>query len=64
MKDKLSDQSHEDKKFQELIFDTLNYVLDPIKNELEEELGINYVIIFDALTAFLRNNQVKHLLNE
>ena len=30
MKDKLFDQLHEDKKFDELTFDTLNYVLDTI----------------------------------
>ena len=64
MKDNLFDQLHEDKKINELTFDTLNYVLDTIKNELEEEPDINNVIIFDDMTAYLRDNQVKKLLNQ
>jgi len=64
MKDKLFDQLHENKKFNELSFDTLNYVLDTIKNELEEEPDINNVIIFDDMTAYLRDTYVKKLLNQ
>ena len=64
MKDKLFDQLNEDKKFNELTFDTLNYVLDTIKNELEEEPDINNVIIFDDMTAYLRDTHVKKLLNQ
>ena len=61
MKDKQFDQLHEDKKFDELIFDTLNYVFYTIKKELEEEPDINNVIIFDDMTAYLKDNQVKKL---
>ena len=64
MKDKLFDQLHPDKLFNELTFDTLNYVLDTIKNELEEEPDINNVIIFDDMTAYLRDTHVKKLLNQ
>ena len=64
MKDKLFDQLSDDKKFDELTFDTLNYVLDTIKNEVEEEPEISNVIIFDDMTAYLRNNQIKHILKE
>ena len=44
-----------------MTFDTLNYVLDTNKNDLEEEPDINNVIIFDDMTAYLRDNQVKKL---
>ena len=64
MKDKLVEQLHEDKKFNELTFDSLNYVLDTIKNKLEEEPDIDYIIIFDDMTAYLRETHVKKLLNQ
>ena len=37
---------------------------DIIKEEVEEEPEINNVIIFNDMTAYLRNNQIKQLLKE
>ena len=64
MKDKLFDQLDENKKFDELTYENLKYVTDIIKEEVEEEPEINHVIIFDDMTAYLRNNQIKHILKE
>ena len=52
------------KKIKELALDTLNCVLDTNKNGFKEEPEINNVIIFDHMTAYLRNNQVTHLITE
>ena len=64
MKDKLFDQLDENKKFDELTYENLKYVTDIIKEEVEEEPEINNVIIFDDMTAYLQNNQIKHILKE
>ena len=37
---------------------------DIIKEEVEEEPEINNVILFDDMTMYLRNNQIKHILKE
>ena len=59
MKDKLFDQLDENKKFDELTYENLKYVVDIIKDEVEEEPEINNVIIFDYMGAYLRDNHVK-----
>ena len=64
MKDKLFDQLDENKKFDELTFENLNYVAEKIKDEVEEEPEINNVIIFDDRGAYLRDSDVKKLLKE
>ena len=64
MKDKLFDQLDENRKFDELTYENLKYVVDIIKNEVEEEPEINNVIIFDDMTAYLRDTHVKKLLNQ
>ena len=64
MKDKLFDQLDENKKIDELTYENLKYVVETIKNEVEEEPDINNVIIFDDMTAYLRDTHVKKLLNQ
>ena len=64
MKDKLFNQLDDNKKIDELTYENLKYVTDIIKEEVEEEPEINNVIIFDDMTAYLRNNQIKHILKE
>ena len=64
MKDKLFDQLDENKKFDELTYENLKYVIDTIKEEVEEEPEINNVIIFDDMGAYLRDTHVKKLLKE
>ena len=63
MKDKLFDQLDDNKKFDELTYENLKYVVDTIKYEVEEE-NINNCIIFDDMGAYLRDNHVKQLLKE
>ena len=63
MKDKLFDQLDDNKKFDELTYENLKYVVDTIKYEVEEE-NINNCIIFDDMGAYLRDHQVKQLLKE
>ena len=63
MKDKLFDQLDDNKKFDELTYENLKYVVDTIKYEVEEE-NINNCIIFDDMGAYLRDHKVKRLLNE
>ena len=58
MKDKLFDQLDENKKFDELTYENLKYVVDIIKNEVEEEPKINNDIIFDDMGAYLWDNHV------
>ena len=41
MNDKLFDQLVNNKKFNEVTFDTCNYVLDKIKQEVQDEPEIN-----------------------
>ena len=64
MKDKLFDELDENKKFDELTYENLKYVVETIKNKVEEEPEINNVIIFDDMGAYLRDNHVKQLLKE
>ena len=63
MKDKLFDQLDDNKKFDELTYENLKYVVDTIKYEVEEE-NVNNCIIFDDMGAYLRDHQVKKLLKE
>ena len=53
MKDKLFDQLDENKKFDELTYENLKYVVETIKDEVEEEPEINNVIMFDDMGAYL-----------
>ena len=64
MKDKLFDQFDENKKIDQLSYENLKYVVETIKDEVEEEPEINNVIIFDDMGAYLRDNYVKQLLKE
>ena len=64
MKNKLFDQLDDNKKFDELTFHSLNYVLDTIKNEIEEKPEMNNIIIFDDMGAYLCDTNVKRLLQE
>lgn len=61
MKDKLFDKIPDDQKFDELTFDNLNEVMNRIKNE---DPKYNNVIIFDDMTAYLKNPETKKLLKE
>ena len=64
MKDKdLFDQLDDHKKYNELSYENLKYVVDTIKIEVEEE-NINNCIIFDDMGAYLRDNKIKQLLKE
>ena len=58
MKDKLFDQLPDDRKFEELSFENLEYVNDTLDDE-----G-NNCIIFDDMGAYLKNNDIKKLLKE
>lgn len=61
MKDKLFDKIPEDQKFDELTFDNLNDVMNRIKGE---DPKYNNCIIFDDMTAYLKNPETKKLLKE
>lgn len=61
MKDKLFDKLPEHKKFDELDYDSLEYVMDTIKNGDKKE---NNCIIFDDMTASLKNPETKKLLKQ
>ena len=52
------------KKFDELTYENLKYVVETIKYEVEEEPEINNVIIFDDMGAYLCDPHVKKLLKE
>ena len=60
MKDKdLFDQLDDHKKYNELSYENLKYVVDTIKIEVEEE-NVNNCIIFDDMGAYLRDNKINN----
>ena len=61
MKDKIFDKLPDEKKFDELNYDTLSEVINRIKSASEEE---NNCIIFDDMTAYLKNAETLQLLKE
>ena len=61
MKDKLFDKLPEEQKYEELDYDSLKDVIDRIKSEDPKH---NNCIIFDDMTAYLKNNETKKLLKE
>ena len=61
MKDKLFDKLPEEQIFDELNYDSLSSVMDTIKNE---ESKCNNCIIFDDMTAYLKNNDTLKLFKE
>lgn len=61
MKDKLFDKLPDSQKYDELNYDTLNEVMDTIK---EEDTKYNNCIIFDDMTAYLKNNDTFKLFKE
>ncbi len=61
MKDNLFDKIPDDQKFDELTFENLETVLNTIKNE---DNKYNNCIIFDDMTAYLKNPDTLKLLKE
>lgn len=61
MEDKIFDKIPEHQKYEELTFDNLNEVMQTIKNE---DKNFNNCIIFDDMTAYLKNNETLNLLKE
>lgn len=61
MKDKIFDKLPDNQKFEELNFDNLNEVLQRIKGANEDE---KHCIIFDDMTAYLKNKETLKLLKE
>jgi len=62
MSDKLFDSLPEDQLFDELNFESLNEVLERIKRDADE--GLNSAIIFDDMTAYLKNKETLKLFKE
>lgn len=62
MSDKLFDTLPEDQIFEELSFENLNTVLERIKCDADE--GFNSAIIFDDMTAYLKNSDTFKLFKE
>ena len=61
MKDDLFDTIPQDQRYDELNYETLSEVMQRIKNE---DKKYNNCIIFDDMTAYLKNNETKQLLKE
>lgn len=61
MKDNYFDALPDDQKFQELTFENLSTVMNQIKNE---DPDYNNCIIFDDMTAYLKNPSTLNLLRE
>lgn len=61
MKDDLFDTIPADQRYDELNVDNLTEVMERIKNE---DKKYNNVILFDDMTAYLKNNDTKKLLKE
>lgn len=61
MSDKLFDALPDDQKFEELTLDDLQSVMDRIKTEDPDH---NHCIIFDDMTAYLKNKDTLKLLKE
>ena len=61
MKDKLFDQLPADQLYDELNYDNLSNVMDTIK---AEDGKFNNCIIFDDMTAYLKNNDIFKLFKE
>lgn len=62
MSDKIFDSLPEDQIFDELTFENLNQVLERIRQDADE--GFNSCIIFDDMTAYLKNNETQKLFKE
>ena len=62
MSDKLFDKLPSDQLFSELNFDSLAEVMERIKLDAAE--GYNSLIIFDDMTAYLKNNETMKLFKE
>ena len=60
MADKLFDEVAEDKKFDELTAENIQYVLDYIKDEPDE---YNHCLILDDMTAYLKDKEIAKLIN-
>lgn len=61
MKDNLFDKIPDDQKFEELDVGNLEFVIDSIKHE---DKKFNNCIIFDDMTAYLKNNDTLKLFKE
>jgi len=61
MEDKIFDKIPEHQKYEELTYDNLNEVMQTIKNE---DTDFNNCIIFDDMTAYLKNADTLNLLKE
>lgn len=61
MKDKLFDALPDENKIEELDYESLSDVMNRIRNAEEDE---NNCIIFDDMTAYLKDNDVAKLLKE
>lgn len=62
MSDKLFDSLPEDQIFEELTFEDLNNVLERIRVDADD--GFNSCIIFDDMTAYLKNKETLKLFKE
>jgi hypothetical protein len=62
MSDKIFDSLPEDQLYDELTFENLNDVLERIKLDADE--GFNSCIIFDDMTAYLKNKETLKLFKE
>lgn len=62
MSDKIFDSLPEDQLYDELTFDNLNQVLERIRQDADE--GFNSCIIFDDMTAYLKNKETLKLFKE
>lgn len=62
MSDKIFDTLPEDQLYDELTYDNLNQVLERIKLDADE--GLNSCIIFDDMTAYLKNKETLKLFKE
>ena len=61
MSDNIFSVLPEDQKFDDLTFDNLNQVMEEIK---QEDKTTNTCIIFDDMTAYLKNPDIKLLMKE
>lgn len=62
MSDKLFDSLPEDQLYDELTFENLNDVLERIRADADE--GFNSCILFDDMTAYLKNKETLRLFKE
>ncbi len=62
MSDKIFDTLPEDQVFDELDFENLDYVFQKVKQDADE--GFNSCIIFDDMTAYLKNKDTLKLFKE